>query len=229
MRRPAVAPSGPPVQDGQDCLAEPSEGATGLAQVGKYWEPHLPLPPPGHSPAQLEPQWAPPAEAVEAEFHPPGLEFCLLLFLTSWSLSPLTRIRGGAQTCEGHPSAQGSSSSFPASPRSSKGSYLMSPAPISLPRERLFWLVRSPCRRAHGDPEERAELRPALPLVWLGAPGPGPRVASASGPQLGAFPACPPQPSPAGSGRLLNKGVGGQWPLNWAGALEHGQATSCPR
>lgn len=65
----------------------------------------------------LEPQWAaPPAEAVEAEFHPLGLELCLLLFLTSWSLSPLTRIRGGAQACKGHPSAQGSSSSFPALP-----------------------------------------------------------------------------------------------------------------
>ena len=66
----------------------------------------------------LEPQWAPPfAEAVGAGFHPLGLEFCLLLFLTSLSLSPLTRIRGGTQACEGHPSAQGwSSSSSPAPP-----------------------------------------------------------------------------------------------------------------
>lgn len=30
------------------------------------------------------------------------------------------------------------------------------------------------------------------------------------------------QPGPAGSGRLLNKEAGGQWPLNWAGALAHG-------
>lgn len=67
MRRSAVVPSGPPVQDGQDCLVEPSEGATGgPAHLGKHWEPRLPLPPQATVLPSLEPQRAPPfAEAVE--------------------------------------------------------------------------------------------------------------------------------------------------------------------
>lgn len=173
-------------------------------------------------------------------FRPLELESCLMLFLTSSSLSPPARDRGREQTWAGLPSAWGSFSSFCPS-LSSTAPGLRSPAPLLPPRRGHSG---SSTHRAHGqtDPEKTAELSPAEPRFSSEPPAPSPgrpgQVAAASDPRLGrprrlglarlgAFPARAPQPSPAGSGRLLNKGAGGQWPLNWAGALAHGQPASC--
>lgn len=126
------------------------------------------------------------------------------------------------------------------------------PAP-SRPRPALPdppWRPRSPgsdaCPSAHSADGTRTQRRAELGPAWLPAParsaGPKPRALRgggvASDPRSGrpgvrasarGVSARPPQPGPAGSGLLLNKGAGGQWPLNWAGALAHRRAASCPR
>lgn len=205
-------------------------GTGGLAGWGSAWGPPPLRPPPGHCalPARrpqglLLTPWGSPGElgsqsweleavltgtrGIGAEGRPGGALLCLRTFLLLPVLAQLWRTHHGvplpgSDACPSAHSADGT----------------------LRPGGRLSWaqlgsLLGSGSRpQAQGAPGGRP---------WPLTPGWGvrrPGLGSARG-----VSARSPQPGPAGSGRLLNKGAGGQWPLNWAGALAHGQAASCPR